>query len=239
MTSINSKARTAGLVYLLCVLIAPYRLIYVPNTLFVSGDAAATAANIAAHETIFRLGIFSDLLTGVIQIFLALAFYQLFKDVNRKQAALLVIVSGILIPAIYFFNILNDAAALLLVHGADFLSVFTKEQRDALAMLFLRLHGQEINAAEILWGLWLFPMAALVLRSGFLPRLFGYWLILNGVAYVAQSIAWAVLPQFQDMISSIATPFQFGEIVFMLWLLIMGARKSFRRGGELVVPANA
>jgi hypothetical protein len=77
------------------------------------------------------------------------------------------------------------------------------------------------------------------LRSGFLPRLFGYWLILNGVAYVAQSIAWAVLPQFQDMISSIATPFQFGEIVFMLWLLIMGARKSFRRGGELVVPANA
>jgi hypothetical protein len=239
MTSINSKARTAGLVYLLCVLIAPYRLIYVPNTLFVSGDAAATAANIAAHETIFRLGIFSDLLTGVIQIFLALAFYQLFKDVNRKQAALLVIVSGILITAIYFFNILNDAAALLLVHGADFLSVFTKEQRDALAMLFLRLHGQEINAAEILWGLWLFPMAALVLRSGFLPRLFGYWLILNGVAYVAQSIAWAVLPQFQDMISSIATPFQFGEIVFMLWLLIMGARKSFRRGGELVVPANA
>jgi hypothetical protein len=239
MTSINSKARAAGLVYLLCVLIAPYRLIYVPNTLFVSGDAAATAANIAAHETIFRLGIFSDLLTGVIQIFLALAFYQLFKDVNRKQAALLVIVSGILIPAIYFFNILNDAAALLLVHGADFLSVFTKEQRDALAMLFLRLHGQEINAAEILWGLWLFPMAALVLRSGFLPRLFGYWLILNGVAYVAQSIAWAVLPQFQDMISSIATPFQFGEIVFMLWLLIMGARKSFRRGGELVVPANA
>jgi hypothetical protein len=182
MTSINSKARAAGLVYLLCVLIAPYRLIYVPNTLFVSGDAAATAANIAAHETIFRLGIFSDLLTGVIQIFLALAFYQLFKDVNRKQAALLVIVSGILIPAIYFFNILNDAAALLLVHGADFLSVFTKEQRDALAMLFLRLHGQEINAAEILWGLWLFPMAALVLRSGFLPRLFGYWLILNGVA---------------------------------------------------------
>lgn len=239
MTSINAKARTAGFVYLLCVLVAPYRLIYVPNTLFVTGDAAATAANISAHETIFRVGIFSDLLTGVIQIFLALAFYQLFKQVNRKQAALLVIVSGILIPAIYFFNVLNDAAALLLVHGADFLSVFTKEQRDALAMLFLRMHGQEINAAEILWGLWLFPMAALVLRSGFLPRLLGYWLILNGVAYVAQSIVWAVLPQFQDTVSNIAAPFQVGEIVFMLWLLIMGARKGFRRSDELVVPANA
>lgn len=239
MTCINAKARTAGFVYLLCVLIAPYRLIYVPNTLFVSGDAAATAANIAAHETIFRLGIFSDLLTGVIQIFLALAFYQLFKEVNRKQAALLVIVGGILIPAIYFFNVLNDASALLLVRGADFLSVFSKEQRDALAMLFLRLHSQEINAAEILWGLWLFPMAALVLRSGFLPRLFGYWLILNGAAYVTQSVVWAVLPQFQGTVSSISGPFQFGEVAFMLWLLIMGARKGFRRSGELVVPANA
>lgn len=238
MTSINTKARMAGLAYLSCVLVAPYRLMYVPNTLFVTGNAAATAANIAAHETIFRLGIFSDLLTGVIQIFLALALYQLFKDVNRKQAALLVIVGGILIPAIYFFNVVNDAAALLLIRGADFLSVFSREQREALAMLFLRLHGQEVSAAEILWGLWLFPLATLVLRSGFLPRLFGYWLILNGVAYVAQSFAWAVLPQFQDTLSSIAGPLQFGEVAFTLWLLIMGARSGFRRSGEDVLNAT-
>ncbi|SFK26783.1 DUF4386 domain-containing protein [Rhodanobacter glycinis] len=236
MTSINRKARIAGFIYLLCVLIAPYRLVYIPNALFVTGNASATAANIAAHETIFRLGIFSDLLTGVIQIFLGLAFYRLFKEVNRKQAMLLVIVSGILIPAIYFFNVLNDAAALLLVHGADFLSVFSQGQREALAMLFLKLHGQEVSAAEILWGLWLFPLAALVLRSGFLPRVLGYWLILNGVAYVMQSFAWAVSPQIQDTLSSIAWPIQFGEVVFMLWLLIMGARSGFRRSH---VPAQS
>ncbi len=238
MTPINTKARIAGLVYLLCILVAPYRLIYVPNTLFVAGNAAATAANIAAHETIFRLGILSDLLTGVIQIFLALALYQLFKDVNRRQAALLVIVSGVLIPAIYFFNVLNDAAALLLVRGADFLAVFSKEQREALALLFLKLHGQEISAAEILWGLWLFPMASLVLRSGFLPRLLGYWLILSGLAYVAQSFAWAIFPQVQNTLSSIAGPLQFGEIAFMLWLLIMGARSGFGRSGQVVVHSN-
>ncbi|TAM26835.1 MAG: DUF4386 domain-containing protein [Rhodanobacter sp.] len=236
MTAINRKARIAGFIYLLCVLIAPYRLVYIPNVLFVTGNASATAANIAAHETIFRLGIFSDLLTGVIQIFLALAFYRLFKEVNRKQAMLLVIVSGILIPAIYFFNVLNDAAALLLVHGADFLSAFSQGQREALAMLFLKLHGQEVSAAEILWGLWLFPLAALVLRSGFLPRVLGYWLILNGVAYVMQSFAWAVSPQIQDTLSSIAWPIQFGEVVFMLWLLIMGARSGFRRSP---VPAQS
>jgi hypothetical protein len=229
MTSLTRKARIAGFVYLLCVLVAPYRLIYVPNALFVTGNAAATAANIAAHEMLFRLGIFSDLLTGVIQIFLALALYRLFEEVNRRQAVLMVILGGVMISAIYFFNVINDAAALLLVRGADFLSVFNPAQREALAMLFLKLHAQEVSAAEILWGLWLFPLAMLVLRAGFLPRLFGYWLMLNGLAYVAQSFAWALLPQYQDILSSVAVPLQLGEIAFMLWLLIMGARSGFRR----------
>jgi hypothetical protein len=229
MNSISRKARIAGLVYLLCTLVAPYRLIYVPNSLFVTGNAAATAANIAAHEMLFRLGIFSDLLTGVIQVFLALALYRLFEEVNRRQAVLMVILGGVLPSAIYFLNVLNDAAALLLVRGADFLSVFDKGQRDALAMLFLRLHAQEVDAAQLLWGLWLFPMAMLVLRSGFLPRLLGYCLILNGLAYVAQGFAWALVPQYQDTLSSFAFPLQFGEVAFMLWLLIMGARSGFRR----------
>jgi len=228
MTTINRKARIAGFIYFLLTLVAPFRLIYLPNVLFVTGNAAATAANIAAHETLFRLGIFGDMLCGVILIFLTLALYRLFEAVNRKQAVLMVLLGGVLPAAIYFFNVLNDVAALLLVRGADFLSVFNQGQREALAMLFLRLHAQEVSAAEILWGLWLFPLAMLVLRSGFLPRLLGYWLILNGSAYVAQSFAWAMLPQYQDTISGIAFPFQFGEIAFMLWLLIMGARRGFR-----------
>ncbi len=233
------KARIAGLVYLLCILVAPYRLIYVPNALFVTGNAAATAANIAAHETLFRLGIFSDLLTGIIQIFLALALYRLFEEVNRRRAVLMVILGGVMISAIYFFNVLNDAAALLLVRGADFLSVFDQGQREALAMLFLKLHAQEIGAAQILWGLWLFPLAMLVLRSRFLPRLLGYWLILNGLAYLAQSFAWALLPQYQGSLSRFAFPLQFGEVAFMLWLLIMGARSGFRRSGNVVKHASS
>lgn len=239
MTTVNKKARLAGLLFLLLVLLAPYRLIYVPSSLFVSGDAAATATNIAAHETLFRLGIFSDLLTGVIQIFLALALYRLFEEVNRRQAVLMVILGGVMISAIYFFNVINDAAALLLVRGADFLSVFDQRQREALAMLFLKLHAQEVGAAEILWGLWLFPLAMLVLRSGFLPRLLGYWLLLNGCAYVAQSVSWALLPQYQDTLSGLAFPLQLGEIAFMLWLLIMRARRGLRRSGNAVMPASS
>jgi len=92
----------------------------------VHGNATATANNIAAHETLFRFGIAGDLFTGTMVIFVALAFYRLFKGVDQNQAVLMVILGGVLPSAIYFFNVLNDAAALMLARGADFLSVFEK-----------------------------------------------------------------------------------------------------------------
>ena len=111
----------------------------------------------------------------------------------------------------------------MLVRGADFLSVFDKPQRDALALLFLRMHRQEIVAAEILWGLWLFPLGILVYRSRFLPRFLGVWLIINGFAYLAMSFTGLLLPQYEDLVSNIAVPALLGEMAIMLWLLIKGA----------------
>ncbi|GAA0710829.1 DUF4386 domain-containing protein [Dokdonella soli] len=226
MTVISKNARVAGFLYLLLVIAGPLRLIYIPSTLFVRGNATATANNIAAHESMFRLGIASDLFCGTLLIFLVLALYRLFKGVDKNLAVLVVILGGVMPAALYFFNLLNDFAALMLVRGADFLSAFDKPQRDALAMLFLRLHGQEIVAAEIFWGLWLFPLAILVYRSRFLPRFLGVWLVINGFAYLALSFTGLLLPQYEDVVSSIAFPAQLGEVAFMLWLLVMGAKEQ-------------
>jgi len=237
-TAPNRTARVAGLFFLLVVLVAPYRLLYVPNALFVTGDAAATMASIASHELLFRLGIAADLICGVAMVFLVLTLYRLLEQGDRHLGRLMVILGGALVPAMYFCNVLNDAAVLLLLRDGDLAAAFDQPQRDALAMFFLRLHGAAISAAELLWGLWLFPLAILVLRSGLLPRLLGYGLILNGMAYVVQCFAWAVLPAYADSISSIASPFQFVEVVFMLWLLVMGARRGFRTTGDGPVPAN-
>jgi len=85
MTSLSRNARIAGLLYL-TLLTAPLRLIYIPSKLFVTGNATATADNIAAHETLFRLGILSDLLTGTMVIFLTLALYRLFNGVDQGLA---------------------------------------------------------------------------------------------------------------------------------------------------------
>ena len=220
----DKAARVAGAIYLSMVFTAPLRLIYIPSALFVQGNATATANNIAAHEWLFRFGILGDLLTGTISIFLVLAFYRLFKVVDQNQATLMVILGGLMVAPIYFLNSLNDAAALLLARGADFLSVFQKPQRDAIAMLFLRLHHHGVVANEIFWGLWLFPLALLVLKSGFFPRFLGVWLIINGFAYVIDSFTGLLLPQYEDMVSNIMFPALFGELAFMLWLVIKGAK---------------
>jgi Domain of unknown function (DUF4386) len=175
---------------------------------------------------LFRLGIVSDLLCGIILIFLILALYRLLNGVDRNLAVLMVILGGVLPATIDFVNVLNDAAALILVRGADFLSVFEKPQRDALAMLFLRAHHQEVLAAEILWGLWLFPLAILVYRSRFLPRFLGVWLIINGFAYLTISLTGLLVPPYEDVVSNYAFPALLGEMAIMLWLLIKGAKSQ-------------
>jgi hypothetical protein len=147
--------------YLILVVFAPFRLIYIPGKLFVHGNATATASNIAAHEFLFRLGILSDLLCGTVLIFLALALYRLLKGADQNLAVLMVILGSMLPATIDFLNVLNDAAALLLVRGADFLSVFEKPQRDALAVLFLRLHIRKSSPPRSFGVFGFFPWRSL------------------------------------------------------------------------------
>jgi hypothetical protein len=224
MSSTHNPGRVAGFWYLLLSVIAPLRLMYIPSKLFVPGNATATVNNIAAHEWLFRFGIVGDLVCGVILIFLVLAFYRLFKGVDQNLAVLVVILGGVMPAIIDFVNVVSDAGALMVVRGADFLSVFDKPQRDALAMLFLRLHAHEITAAEILWGVWLLPLAMLVYRSRFLPRFLGIWLTINGFAYLILSFTGLLLPQYQDKVFTLSQPALFGELALMLWLVIKGAK---------------
>src|SRR3989442_4786409 len=124
---------------------------------------------------------------------------------------------------IYFVGVVTDFGALMTVRGADFLSVFDNPQRDALAMLFLRLRDHQNTAAEILWGVWLLPLAVLVYRSRFMPRFLGVWLVICGIAYLILSLTGELLPQYQGKVFAYGQPAFFGELAFMLWLVIKGA----------------
>jgi hypothetical protein len=223
MSSTRNPGRFAGLLYVLTGIPGFFAIEYVPSKLIVHGNATATASNIAASETLFRLGIAAQLIGQAGFIFVALALYHLLKGVNRRHASLMVTLVVVGIP-IGFLNELNSIAALVLVRGADFLSIFEKSQRDALAMLFLNLHSEGIGVAEIFWGLWLFPLALLVYRSRFLPRFLGVWLVIDGFAYVILSLTGILSPQYYDKVSTYSQPAFFGEVALMLWLAIRGAK---------------
>src|SRR5438552_19053005 len=90
--------------------------------------------------------------------------------------------------AVGFLNALKSLAAVILFRGADFLVVIDKPQREAMAMLFIRLHGQGFLINEVFSGLWLFPLGLLVFRSGFLPQFLGLWLIIGGFAWLVLSV---------------------------------------------------
>ncbi len=226
MTPLSKNARVAGLLYILASAVGVLRLVYIPEALFVHGNAAATANNIAAHELLFRLGIVSYLLGSALFIFVPLALYRLLKGVDQGLAVLMVILGSLMQVPIFFINSVTDAAALLFARGAVFLSLFDKPQRDAFAMLFLNLHHHLDLANAIFWGLWLFPFGLLVYRSRFLPRFLGIWLMMGCFAWLAFSFTGILLPGHEDKVFTIGQLFTLGEVATMLWLVIMGVNEQ-------------
>jgi hypothetical protein len=223
MSSTKNPGRFAGLLYIIFSIPAFFAMVYVPSKLIVHGNATVTASNILASEALFRLGIAGQLLSQAGWVFVALALYHLLQGVNRWYASLYVILAVVAIP-IAFLNELNSIAALVLMRGADFLSLFEKPQRDALAMLFLNLHSDGIVVAELFWGLGLLPLALLVYRSRFLPRFLGVWLTIDGFAYMVLSFSGVLVPQYYNQAFTYLQPAFFGEVALMLWLLAKGAK---------------
>ena len=148
MNSTKKQARYAGWLYVLVAITAPIGLVYVPGKVIVPGDAAATANHLRTSASLLRIGIGSELLHQIIGIFVVLALYRLFKAVNEKQAALMVILRALVSVPIVFLNVLNEIAALILVGGANFLSVFQRFQLDAVAYLFSVCTGRAFRSPQ-------------------------------------------------------------------------------------------
>ena len=223
MDELRKNSRVAGFLYLFVVLLGPFTLMYVPGKLFVPGDGAATARNILAHESLFRVFTAVEIVSELVFVLTVLALYRLLRAVGQQLASVMAILVLIDAP-LAFLGVVNHLVTLTLVRGGAFLGAFSEPQRNAFTALLLTVDKQSTLVSEVFWGLWLVPLGLLVFRSGFLPRLLGGWLIINGVAYVAMSLTGLLLPQYSRAVFTVATPVLFGEAAFMLWLLIVGAR---------------
>lgn len=223
MTSLKRTARIAGLWYL-CFSMGPFYLLYVPSQTVVHDNAAATAARVLSHQTLFRWGMLTETLGAFIFIGLSLALYRLFEDVDRhraRQMVALVLVSSALVLVAVVFN----AAALFMFRGGDALAAIDSHTREAIGMLLIHMRAQANGINQMFWGLWLLPFGSLVLRSRFLPRWLGYWLVLDGIAWMVVSVAWFLAPDYSDALFRYLQPVFLAELAAMLWLLIVGAKE--------------
>jgi len=223
MDSMKKQARVAGALYLLVAVTAPLGLMVVPAKLFDASNAALTAERIRGAETLLRLGMASEFFHQAVEVFLVMALYQLFQPVNQRLAREMVWLGLIPIP-IVFLNVLNEVAALMLARGADFLNVFDRPQLDALAFLFVKLHGSGLQIAAVFWGLWLIPLARLIWRSGFIPKLVAVPVMAAGLGYLLGAVNSLLAPGLPDALGALTFILELGEPVLILWLVVFGAK---------------
>src|SRR5262249_38658506 len=147
----------------------------------------------------------------IIFVFLARELYRLLRGVNETWALLMVVLVLFSVP-ISFVGLLVEIAALTLIHGGPALAGLGTDQLSALAMFFLGLSSDTSSLNAIFFGLWLFPFGLLVIRSGFIPRILGYLLIIAGSSYVVEGLNFVLSPPFANVVSTVVSVNYLGEL---------------------------
>ena len=209
-------ARIAGLLYTLMIPLGAFGIMYIPSAIVVSGNIGETVSNVIANAVLFRLSLLSAIIVQISHIFIVLLLYKLLKFVNKNMATLMVVFMLISIP-IATINELNHFVILFLSNNSTLL------QKNDFITLFFRLHEYGILLAGVFWGLWLFPMGYLVLKSSFLPKAIGIILMIACFGYVIDSMLKLALPGYTETIfAQLLIITLYGEILFPLWLLMRG-----------------
>jgi len=215
-------ARIGGILYLMIIVAGAFGEIFVRGTLIVSGDAASTASNIMASQSLWRIGIAGDIIVHVFDIPLMLALYVILKPVN-KNLALLAVLFNLIQTAVLVANKFNLLMPLFLMGNADYLKSFEPNQLYALIQLFVRLHGYGFGMGLIFFGFECLVLGYLIFRSGYLPRVLGVLMAVAGLSYLTNSFALLLAPTFSSMIvPAILVPALVGELSLSLWLLVKG-----------------
>jgi hypothetical protein len=221
-TSPQAYARVGGLLYLYIIVAALFAEAYVRGKLIVSTDAAATASNILAHETLFRIGSAGDLLNVTVDVAVALILYVLLNPVNRNLA-LLAAFMRIAADIIVAIALLMEFVGLRIVTDASFLKGFDQQQLEALAMLMFKLHGSGYVISLVFFGFGLLVLGYLIFRSGYFPKLLGVLMAIAGFGYLINSFARLVAPPVADALFPwTLLPGFVAELAFCLWLLVKG-----------------
>jgi len=215
-TSPRTKARITGFFYLLTILTGIFAQGYVSGTLIVDGDAATTAANIVAHKGLWQTGYAVYMIEMASQVVMVALFYHLLKPAGRS-ASLAAVFLGLTGCIVKTFSRVFFIAPLLVLGDAPYLSVFSAEQKQALALLFLKVNGRGAGMALIFFGLYALVTGYLILRSTFLPKFLGV------VSFVGAGwLSYLYPPLGARLFPFIAGLGILGALALIVWLLVFG-----------------
>ncbi|MBK8555199.1 MAG: DUF4386 domain-containing protein [Lewinellaceae bacterium] len=217
-------SRIAGFLYLLIVVFGLIAQVFVRDGLVDYANATTTAKNILSSESWYRFGFVSELLMLVCDIGVTTILYILFREYARNLSLLSTLFrfASIIILAI---TALSHYAALSFLGGATYLTVFTPEQLDALALLSIKLHGSGYNISLLFFGIHLIILGVLMYKTALFPKVLAVLLLIGGLCYEVNSFTWFQFPAFVNTIyPAILLPCSLGELAFALWLLIKGVR---------------
>jgi Domain of unknown function (DUF4386) len=219
--SARQLARIAGGLYLVNIVAGAFAIGYVKGSLF-TDDLATTVDNINSHLLLYRSGIAAHVIVTVTNVPLALIFYELFKVVNRKLAlldAFFVLVA----TAIEAASLPTLFASLALLDGKEYANAVPASQLHVLASLPGPLSDGSYDVYTVFFGFDILCLAYLVLRSGFLPRVIGVLLAVDGAAYLLYSFSDVLAPGFAThLVPWVQLPAPIAEGGLSLWLLVLG-----------------
>lgn len=218
----SAYARFAGVLYLIITVAAIFAHMVIPEQFIVTGDVAATAANIAADETTFRLGtVGSELIILLSEIVLAVVLYVLVKPVS-KTLSLVAAVSRLAMTIIHGLNLLNYYFVFQLLNGGSVATAFSHDQINALVTLFLDAHsiGFTIGIAFLVPHVLI--LGYLIVQSGYFPKVLGFLFIAAGIGYLFDATGLLLVSSYTTTPGAIATVIALAEIAFPLWLLVKG-----------------
>lgn len=219
----QTYARVGGVLYLFIIVVALFGETFVRGSLIVSHDATATARNIVASETLFRVGLAGEMLTCVCDVALAMILYVLLRPVSRNLA-LLAAFFRLTFVAIYGAAKFFEVAALVALGKDDYLNAFGPQQLHALAYMMLRVHSLAYGVSLLFFGFCTLLFGTLIRKSGYLPRTVGVLLEIAGLGYILFSLAQMVAPDFAGrlLFPWLLLPGFVAESGLCLWLLVKG-----------------
>jgi hypothetical protein len=220
-TSLRLKARITGALYLLTILTGIFSAGFVTGKLVVNGDAAATAANILAHPGLLRLGFAVYLIEMACQVAITALFYDLLKPAGGS-VSLVAAFLGLTGCIIKTFSRVFFIAPLFILGGAHYLSVFSVEQLQALALLFLKLNDRGAGIALVFFGFYAILTGCLIVRSTFLPRILGVLSMVGGLGW----LTFLYLPLGGRLFPFIAIFGILGAALLIFWLLVFGVNEQ-------------